>query len=80
MDELRRGGFIEGQNLSVEWRAYGEHFDQVSLYATELVKARVDVITTAGDNAIRPLQQATKTIPIVAITDDMLASGFVNSV
>jgi putative ABC transport system substrate-binding protein len=80
LDELRRGGFIEGQNLSVEWRAYGEHFDQVSLYATELVKARVDVITTAGDNAIRPLQQATKTIPIVAITDDMLASGFVNSV
>jgi putative ABC transport system substrate-binding protein len=75
-----RGGFIEGQNLAVEWRAFAEHFDRISLYAAELVKARVDVITTATDEAIRALQQVTKTIPIVAITDDMLGSGFVNSV
>jgi putative tryptophan/tyrosine transport system substrate-binding protein len=79
LDEIRRGGFIEGQNLAVEWRAYWEHFDQMSLYATELVKARVDVITTAGNEAILALQQVTKTIPIVAITDDMLGSGLVNS-
>ena len=80
LDEFRRGGFIEGQNLAVEWRAFAEHFDRMSLYAAELVKARVDVITTATDEAIRALQQVTKTIPIVAITDDMLGSGFVNSV
>jgi putative ABC transport system substrate-binding protein len=80
LDEFRRGGFIEGQNLGVEWRAFAEHFDRMSLYAAELVKARVDVITTATDEAIRALQQATKTIPIIAITDDMLGSGFVNSV
>jgi hypothetical protein len=80
LDELRRGGFIEGQNLGVEWRAFAEHFDRMSLYAAELVKARVDVITTATDEAIRALQQVTKTTPIVAITDDMLGSGFVNSV
>jgi putative ABC transport system substrate-binding protein len=79
LDEFRRGGFIEGQNLAVEWRAFGEHFDRMSLYATELVKARVDVITAGGDEAIRALQQVTKTIPIVAITDDMLGSGLVNS-
>jgi putative tryptophan/tyrosine transport system substrate-binding protein len=80
LDELRRGGFIEGQNLGVEWHAFAEHFDRMSLYAAELVKARVDVITTATDEAIRALQQVTKTTPIVAITDDMLGSGFVNSV
>jgi ABC-type uncharacterized transport system substrate-binding protein len=80
LDELRRGGFIEGQNLGVEWRAFAEHFDRMSLYAAELVKARVDVIATATDEAIRALQQVTKIIPIVAITDDMLGSGFVNSV
>jgi putative tryptophan/tyrosine transport system substrate-binding protein len=74
LDELRRGGFIEGQNLAVEWRAFAEHFDRMSLYAAELVKARVDVIATATDEAIRALQQVTNTIPIVAITDDMLGS------
>jgi putative ABC transport system substrate-binding protein len=79
LEEFRRRSFIEGQNLMVEWRAYWQHFDLISQYAAELVKARVDVIATAGDEAIRALQQATKTIPIVAITDDMLGSGFVNS-
>ena len=37
-DELRRRGFIEGQNLTVEYRAYGLHVDLVSEYAAELVK------------------------------------------
>jgi hypothetical protein len=49
LDELRRGGFIEGQNLGVEWRAFAEHFDRMSLYAAELVKA--DVIATATPSA-----------------------------
>jgi putative tryptophan/tyrosine transport system substrate-binding protein len=80
LDEFRRWGFIEGQNLSVEWRAYGEHFDLVSQYAAELVAARVDVILTAGEGPLRALQASTKSIPIVALTDDMLGLGFVNSV
>ena len=79
-DELRRRGFIEGQNLTVEYRAYGLHPDLISEYAAELVKARVDVITTAGtDEAIRAAQQATKTIPILAMSDDMVGSGLVGS-
>jgi putative tryptophan/tyrosine transport system substrate-binding protein len=79
-DELRRRGFIEGQNLTVEYRAYGLHVDLVSEYAAELVKARVDVIVTAGDVAtIRAAQQATKTIPILAMTDDMVRLGLVAS-
>ncbi len=79
LDEFGRGAFIEGQNLTVEWRAYGQHIDLISQYTAELVNARVDVIATTGDNAIRVLQQATKTIPIIAITDDMLAFGHVKS-
>ena len=78
-DELRRLGFVEGQNLTVEYRAYGQHVDLTSQYAAELVNARVDVIAVAGEEAIRALQQATKTIPIVAIGVDLLASGLVNS-
>jgi putative tryptophan/tyrosine transport system substrate-binding protein len=62
-DELRRRGFIEGQNLAVDYRAYGLHVDLISEYAAELVKAQVDVIVAAGtDEAIRAAQQATKTI------------------
>ena len=78
-DELRRLGFIEGQNLTVEFRAYGQHVDLIPQYAAELVKARVDVIEAVGDETIRAVQQATKTIPIVAIVGDMLGSGLVNS-
>ena len=77
-DELRRRGFIEGQNLTVEYRAYGLHVDLISQYAAELIKARVDVIAASGDETVRAIQQATKTIPIVAIVGDMLGSGLVN--
>jgi putative ABC transport system substrate-binding protein len=78
-DELRRRGFIAGQNLTVEYRAYGQHVDLISQYASELVNARVDVIVAAGDDAVRAVQRATKTIPIVALVGDMVGSGFVNS-
>jgi putative tryptophan/tyrosine transport system substrate-binding protein len=79
LDELRRRGFIEGQNLAVEYRAYGLHSDLISDYAAELVKAQVDVIATSGDGTARAVQQATKTIPIVAIVTDSLGSRLVTS-
>jgi putative tryptophan/tyrosine transport system substrate-binding protein len=78
-DGLRRRGFIEGQNLTVEYRAYGQHVDLIPQYAAELVKAQVDVIAGSGDEAVRAIQQATKTIPIVGMVTDMLGSGLVTS-
>ena len=77
--ELRRRGFIEGQNLTIDYRAYAPHIDLISQYAAELVKAQVDVILVAGDFAIRAAQQATKTIPILATGDDFVGSGLVDS-
>lgn len=77
--ELRRLGFVEGQNLTVEWRAYGQHVDLIPQYAADLVNARVDVIGAAGEEAVRAVQQATKTIPIVAFAGDLLGSGLVTS-
>jgi ABC-type uncharacterized transport system substrate-binding protein len=79
IEEFRRYGFTEGQNLVVEWRAFGQDFGLLPQYAAELVSARVDVITTAGEEATRAAQQATKTIPIVALVDDLLGSGLVQS-
>ena len=76
-DELRRLGFIEGQNLTVDGRGFGLHINQFAEIAAEMVRAKVDVILCAGDVAARAAQQATTTIPIVAVTDDMVASGLV---
>jgi putative ABC transport system substrate-binding protein len=77
--ELRRLGFIEGQNLVVDERGYGLHVEQLADHAAEIVKAQVDVILATGDSPIRAAQQATTTIPILAFTDDMLGSNFVSS-
>ena len=77
--ELRRLGFIEGQNLSVDPRGYGLRAERLPDVAAELVKAGVDVIMAGGDPAIRAAQQATATIPILAITDDMVGSALVSS-
>jgi putative tryptophan/tyrosine transport system substrate-binding protein len=79
LDPARRHGFIEGQNLTVDDRVYASPVYPFSEWAEELVKARVDVIVAAGDLAIRAAQKATKTIPILGITDDMLGAGLVNS-
>jgi putative tryptophan/tyrosine transport system substrate-binding protein len=77
--QLHRLGFIEGQNLNVDWRGYGVRPEQFPDNAAELIKANVDVIFCAGDVAIRAAQQATATTPILAVTDDMVGSGLVRS-
>src|SRR5882724_1598825 len=64
---LRRAGFIEGQNLTIDYRAFAAHLDLISQYAAELVIAQPDVIYAAGGAAVRAVQQATKSIPIFGI-------------
>jgi putative ABC transport system substrate-binding protein len=78
-DKLRRAGFIEGQNLTIDYRAYAPHLDLISQYAAELVIAQPDVIYAAGSVAILAVQQATKSIPIVGIARDMIGEGLVES-
>ena len=51
-DELRRLGFIEGQNLTIVWRDYGQRIDLVSEFVMDLVKAHVDAIYVGGDAAM----------------------------
>src|SRR5262245_55305813 len=63
-DELQRQGFIVGQNLTVDWRAYGSRPDLIPEFMADLVKAHVDVIYGSGDSGISAAQQATATIPI----------------
>jgi putative tryptophan/tyrosine transport system substrate-binding protein len=65
IDELRRFGFIEGQNLIIDWRSYGPRVDLIPEFVAELVNARVDVIQVNGENSTRAAQRATTTIPIL---------------
>ena len=78
-DELQRLGFIEGQNLTIDWRGYGRPDEQFSAIAVDLIKTGVDVVFCAGDVAVRAAQRATTTIAILAVTEDMVGSGLVRS-
>jgi putative tryptophan/tyrosine transport system substrate-binding protein len=74
-DELRRLGFVEGQNLKIVWRSCGPRVDLIPELVAELVNAKVDVIYVTGEPGIRAAQQATRTIPIIGFAEDMVASG-----
>jgi putative ABC transport system substrate-binding protein len=78
-DELRRMGFKLSQNLNVDARGFGLRTERFAGIARELVNAKVDAILCGGDSAIRAAQQATVTIPIVGVTEDMVGSGLVRS-
>ena len=78
-DELRRLGFVEGQNLIVDGRGFAVRAEQFPTLAAELVKAGVDAILCGGAAAARAAQEATRTIPILTLTDDMVGQGLVAS-
>jgi putative tryptophan/tyrosine transport system substrate-binding protein len=79
LDDLRRRGFIDGQNLTINYRVFGQHPELISEYAAQLIKAEPDVLYVGGGIAIRAAQQATKSIPILGVTDDMVGEGLVDS-
>ena len=76
---LRQFGYIEGQNVTFELRYAQNGLRQLPELAAELVRMKVDVITSFGDLAPKIVQQATSTISIVAIGDDLLGAGLVRS-
>ena len=77
---MRELGYIEGQNIVIEYRYAEGKVDRLPNLAEELVRLNVEVIWAAGP-AVPPARNATKTIPIV-ITNvgDPVASGLVASV
>jgi putative tryptophan/tyrosine transport system substrate-binding protein len=76
---LRRSGYVEGQNVTIELRYTEAGQEQLAGHAADLVRANVDVIATFGDGGTKIAQQATSTIPIVTIGDDLLGSGLIGS-
>jgi putative ABC transport system substrate-binding protein len=77
---MKELGWIEGQNLIVEWRG-GESADQLRTGAADLVRMKVDVIVTLGAGLAKTAQLETKTIPIVIQNagGDLIAAGLVAS-
>src|SRR6478609_2485152 len=82
---FRRGladtGYIEGQNLSIEYRWADDRVDRLPALAAELVGRNVDVIATTGGTAgVLVAKAATSTIPIVFVGgSDLVATGVVAS-
>jgi len=76
---LRRSGYVEGQNVTIELRYAQADQEQLAGHAADLVRANVDVIATFGDGGTKIAQGATSTIPIVTIGDDLIGSGLIGS-
>jgi len=78
---LRETGWVEGQNLSIEYRWAQFHYDRLPALAADLVSRRVDVIAACGGaGEAFVAKNATSTIPIVVMTGvDPVAAGLVAS-
>jgi putative tryptophan/tyrosine transport system substrate-binding protein len=77
---LRDLGYIEGQNLGIEYRFADGKIDRLPQLAAELIRLNVNVIVASSSPAALALRDATKEIPIVfSTTGDAVASGVVAS-
>jgi putative tryptophan/tyrosine transport system substrate-binding protein len=77
---LRELGYIEGQNIIIEWRFAKGKEDLLPKLVNEVIQLKVDVIVAAGTQAIQAAKQATNTIPVViGQVGDPVQLGFVNS-
>jgi ABC-type uncharacterized transport system substrate-binding protein len=75
---LQQLGWALGRDLKIETREVGGHLDLLRPYAAELVALGPDVILSVGTSSIGPLQQATRTIPIVFMNvSDPVGAGVV---
>src|SRR5262245_52107959 len=75
---LRALGYVEGENIAIEYRYADGHYDRLPVLAADLVRLKVDIVVTEGTPPTRAAKQATTTIPIVmTVTGDPVATGLV---
>src|SRR4030095_6208433 len=79
-EALRGHGWVEGENLVIEYRFAGERYERLRALADDLVRLKVDLIFAASAPAARAAKETTATIPIVFTTlNDPVRAGLVAS-
>ena len=77
---MRELGWIDGQNVAIEYRWADGHLDRLPALASELIRVPPDVMVVAGPVGVRAALQATSSVPIVAaIMGDPVLAGFAAS-
>ena len=76
---LSATGYVEGQNLAIEYRWAEGRYDRLPALAADLVERRVDLIAALSTPSALAAKNATSTIPIVFAVADAVAAGFVAS-
>ena len=78
-DELRLNGFIENQNIEVLPGGFDVRDEQLVELAAALVKAGPDAIVAGPELPLRALQAASRTVPLIGMSEDLVAEGLVAS-
>ena len=77
---LREIGYVDGQNIMIEWRFAKGKEDLLPGLAAEIVQLKPDVVVAAGNQAVQAMKRTTSTIPIVfGQVSDPVGVGFVAS-
>jgi putative ABC transport system substrate-binding protein len=80
LQSLQQSGWTDGRNVRIDTRWAAGNIDDIRKYAAELVALGPDVILASGSTTVGPLQQATRTVPIVFVqVPDPVGAGFVDS-